>query len=78
MDNSRGTANDAMHSIEEHYLIHLGKTGLKDNPIQKRWYYESVLRMLRNEPLPDEKAQSILEAKLSKKIYELKTKALHA
>lgn len=80
MESSRGLANQTMWTIETHCAELMSKLDLgeKDALDQRLGYYVAVLRMVRNEPLPDEKAQSILESKLSQRIHITKNQAVRA
>jgi hypothetical protein len=80
VENSRGLANQKMWTIENHCAELMRKLDLneKDALSQRLGYYMAVLRMVRNEPLSDEKAQSILESKLSQRIHITKNQAVRA
>lgn len=74
MNDSRKLATHAMKVIDEHYPEFLKDCGVEDNTVGEIAYYTAVLATVREDPLPDEAAESILEAKLSKKLFHLRNR----
>lgn len=68
MEGYRVLADKAMKIIDEHYPEYLSETGTEDTVVQRLAFYMAMLSTVRESPLPNEKSQSILESKISKKI----------